>query len=581
MTATAYLERLDDRAAKRVTSIGAQHGPGGGDGWQQVSTLGTGLLQASRHYSFLVRGKIGNVQRFGVLPAAGAVQGTLQVCLGDSSGLRHPEFLVEMSVQEVIDADAGEPFAFLVQLTAATADALWGSSWANTADLALFARVYWNGDAPTYGASFDVSEVVWIWSDLDAVPGTDSAVTQTTTPVTLGPGVSWTNVYQRPSTVGSAGQQWLHFAVVQVDFAGGVGSPRFQFGYCTGGSFAGYVGRVGVSGPVLEPAGISVAELHAAPAASRRRRKTMLAWWVDTNPGATYLPCVRSINGDGLQTCRRFDVLSLRLDDLDLVDYAESANEIGMIDYVANSAGALYVPQEAPAPSGTVKPWVLVGATSRAHKTVIWLDSNPFGVLETEAVATHRNAGDRHQCVNDCTHDSGPPAQVVQYRHRVMQALGPGALDLDELKTLVIYPVKDSNGTTTGPSTPGAATAIVPGKEGLDAGSLPSPPLQPDVQQRETNVDQRERLVGSTGYVRTWGVMVGTRTVYSLTWQPVSVADRDALIDFLRDSTAFQVTPLHGEAIAAVQVSSPSWSQVSAQTFSVQVDVAELIYTGP
>lgn len=581
MTTTAYLERFEDRAAKRVTSIGSQHGPGGGDGWQQVSTLGTTRLQAGHHYAFLVRGKVGNVQRFGVLPPAGSVRGTLQVCLGDSSGLRHPEFLVEMSVQEVIDADAGEPFAFLVQLTAATADALWGSAWANTDDLALFARVYWNGDAPTYGASFDVSEVVWIWSDLDAVPGTDAAVTQTTTPVTLGPGVTWTNIYQRPSTVGSAGQQWLHLAVVQIDFSGGVGSPRFQFGYCTGGSFAGYVGRVGVSGPVLEPAGISVAELHAAPAASRRRRKTMLAWWVDTNPGASYLPCVRSINGDGLQTCRRFDVLSLRLDDLDLVDYAESANEIGMVDYVGNSAGPNYVPQEAPAPSGSAKPWVLVGATCRAHKTVIWMDSDPFGVLGTESVATHRNAGDRHQCVNDCEHGSGPPLQVVQYRHRVMQALGPGALDIDELKTLVLYPVKDSNGSTTGPSTHGPATAIVPGKEGLDAGSLSPPPLQPDVQQREAYVDQRERLVGSTGYVRTWGVMVGTRATYSLTWQPVSAANRDALLDFLRSNTAFRVTPPHGDAIAVVPVAAASATQVSGQTFSVQVDVAELIYTGP
>lgn len=580
MTATVYLERLDDRTPKLVQSIGQQPGPGGGDSWQQLSMLPTANLTAGHRYAFLVRGKLGGVQRFGTLPAAGSVNGVLQVCLGDTSGLRHPEFVVELSVQEVIDADEGEPFAFLLMLTAATADPLWGSSWAGTSDLALFGRVFWNGDAPTYGATFLVSEVVWTWTDLDAVAGTDWATTQSTTPVALSAPTSWQNVAQAAATTGSAGQQWLHFATVQVDYSAGTGAPRFQFGYCTGGSFAGFAARVGVAGPA-HMVGVSVSEQHQAPAANRRRRKTVLAWWVDTNPGATYLPAVRSISGNGAQTCRRFSVFSLRLDDLDLVAYAESSNELGLIDYVTNSAGPKYVPQEVAAPNGTVKPWVLLGATSRVSKTVLYMDSSPKGLLGSESVGTHVAAGDRHQCIADTTHESGPPLAAVQYRHRVLQLLGPGALDLDELKALVVFPVKDPTNTTTGPGTPGAATAIVPGKEGLDASSLSAPPLQPNVQQVESNVDARQRLKGDSGYVRTWGVMIGTRRVFRLEWSPVSRANRDALLAFLRANVALRVTPLHESAIAAAITTQPTATQVSAQTFAVEVEVAELIYTGP
>lgn len=575
MPQIVYLDRLDDLGAKTVSSIGDQPGPIGGDGWVTISQIPTARLQSNHHYAFYVTGKVGNFVRNGATPAAGVVQ----LCLGDGAGTQHPSYLVEIGFNAVLGPTEALPFAFLVIFSASPAisDPLWGATWANTFPMQLLGRIYRRGDAAAYTGSFDVTSLVWMWADLDAIPSTDQFVTRQTGSTALG--ASYAHLAASPTVLpGASADMWVHFWAVH--YEPGVGAvPAFQVGWSIDAAGSGFNATNGGGGEL---------GLGHTGTFTLGVRHHLGGFFAEPKNGTNYFPAVRGRNLLGGSTWKRFDVLSIRLTELGNVWVSSSPLELALTDWIFNYPTSHdFFPLEIPAEGRTWAPWTFAqGMPSSSQPIDIWLDTNAGQLLWSSP--THlrmQQSEEQAPCYASAADGIGSGDPDVQYRLAFLErvAVLPSQKTVRDIYLVTFYPVKDPDNVPPDPSDVGPPVEIVPGAESLGTGSLLDPPLAPNVDQMtEVPETVRHHVRGATGYARSWTTFVAARRWFSLMWGPVTKAQRDSLFAFLRANRAFRITaPRESTAIAVVQTSKVSARQIDVTRFEVRVDIAELIYTEP
>jgi hypothetical protein len=583
---TVYLRRIDDQGAKTVSTMGLQPGPVGGDGWSVVAELPTARLEANHHYAFLVTGKIANIRRTGAAP----VSGLIQLCLGDGSGTKSPIQLVQIGAGETLAAGEGLPFSFLLVFSSlpAVSDPVWGPTWPNSAPLQLLGRTWWRNDVPAYAVEFDVVDLCWVWADLDAIPATDQMVTVTTTPVSLTTSPSFQNVASGINSAGGAGQTWVHFWSLAYDPGVDV-VPQFQVGNSTGLSLAGFAAKHGGG---IDPStgleyAIGIGHRGTNVAGVRMHHGS---FWVQTNAGSVNLPSVRGrdqYTGPSSTVVRRFACISIKLDDLPGVAWNSTQSAPTLTDELSTLfLGLRRWNLELVGQQRSVNPWILAtgtpirtSSTRRSFSSWVDTDGGELPVYSLGAVTTD-GFFESLPVVGSGAFGIGPTSPSIQYRARWLeQVLGGNHLDVRDVYVLSFFPTKNPDNLPPGIPSVGPPTAIVPGTEGLSPASLPAPPIAPDVAVGEAINWKREELRGSTGYVRTWGVFVRPRRSFQVTWGPLSASQRDQLVGFLNANQAWKLTPPRESAIAVVPIAELRWSQSSGQTFRVDLEVAELVYT--
>lgn len=584
-----YLQRLDDPGAKTVTTMGLQPGPVGGDGWSVVAELPTARLEANHRYAFWVTGKIANIRRTGAAP----VSGLIQLCLGDGFGTRSPIQLVQIGAGQSLAANEGLPFSFLLVFSSfpTVVDPIWGATWPNAAPLQLLGRTWWRNDVPAYAIEFDVVDLTWIWADLDRIPTTDQMVSVTTTPVSLTTSPSFQNIASGLNSAGGAGQTWVHFWSLLYDPGVDV-VPQFQVGNSTGLNLAGFSAKHGGG---IDPStgfeyAIGIGHRGTNVAGVRLQQGS---FWVQQNAGAVNLPSVRGrdqYTGSSSTVVRRFACVSIRLDDLPGVAWNSGQVAPALTDELASLfTGARRWPLELVGQQRSVIPWILAtgtpirstSATRRSFSAWVDTEGGELPVFSLGAVTTD-GLFEALPVMGSGAFGIGPTSPSIQYRARWLeQFFGGSHLDVRDIYVLSFFPTKNPDNLPPGIPTVGPPTAIVPGTEGLSPASLPAPPLAPDVAVGEVQNWRREEMRGSTGHVRTWGVFVQPRRSFAVSWGPLSVAQRDTLVQFLQQNQAWRLTPPREAAIAVVAISELRWEQSAGQTFRVDLEVAELVYRTP
>lgn len=577
MTQVVYLDRIDDLGAKTVSTIGSQPGPIGGDGWVTLSEIPTSRLLAARHYAFWVTGKIGNFQRSGAAPVAGVVQ----LCLGTGAGTLHPLYLVEIGLGANLGPTDAVPFAFLLIFSSTISDPLFGATWPNTFPLQLFGRIYRRGDAANYSGSFDVTSLVWMWADLDAIPAGDQLTTRQTIGAPISTSSSPVPIAQSLNSIpGAAGDVWIHFWALS--YRPGVGAiPAFQVGYVKDGAFTGFTPMNGTGGELgLDHRGTQthgVQHQHGG-------------FWVAPKVGAAYLP---AIAGHARQTGAqdtvfdRFQCLSIRLTDLGNVHYSSNPVELALTTWSNNigGPGSNYYPLEVPAEGRTWEPWTFAtGIPDGPAPIDIWiLDNQAFPLWVSFANQLIEDPLEGACCFAASSHGLGSGNPGVQYRLFFVEnsPLPTFPRTVRDIYLVTFYPVKDPDNEPPDPNDVGDPVEIIPGTESLGVASLLDPPLAPNVDLTEMSLAVRERLRGATGYERSWTHWVATRRPFTLTWGPVSAAQRDALIEFFRAHKTFRLTPPQEGAVPAVVTTQLTWLSIDNLRFEVQLEAIELVYTGP
>lgn len=593
MVAIRYFDRLGDVERRTVNGSGVLSGPPGGDGWSVISTLPASRLAAGSHaYAFFVKGTISNLVPFGTVPPAPA--GVLQLCLADSAGVRSTVHLVQLPANLSVGHDEGIPFSFLVLFQVnndgAYTDPTWGAAWPGVADLRLEGRLYWNGDSPTYGIAWDVSDIEWVWADIAAIPSGDRYLQGHIGPNTLSVGGSLNKV--APVDVMAADELWLNFAVVYhgggLPTSGGVRSvPAFNFGS------NGMV--IGVDAIPIESIGLALDVTSPAPVP-----RTTGAFWTAVGrggPGQDQVGLIRASMtqlGGTAVVVNRVLILSVKLDNLIGVTYRFDRLVAGITEYTtAANPFDLWVPLEVSPLLASWEPFVFVGVcveqrstARRSHQLRLDDDTGELYVeqraFETEqSPSVSANASGRSQLFAAASHGIGYGDPGFQYRLHVLKpGLGGVHDDVAFVHLLAFHPVRDPDGIPEGIPTVGDPIAIVPGAEGPPAAMLATPPIPPNAGHSETQLQRRQSLLGQSGYKRTWGVFLAARRMFSLTWAPVSRADADALFAFLAAGRLWQFQPAReAAAIAVATVAAPRVQQLSGQTYAVACEVVELVYT--
>lgn len=587
-----------DPGTASVTGVGSTNGPGGGDGWQVAATLPTAKLpsDSSIRLALVVKGRIGTIRHSGAEPFNGVVQ----VALGwsGSSSRISPWHLQNLSVREerhtVGGAMDGFAFCFLMVQCASPSitDPTFGATWDTTAGkvLTLWARTYLNGDSP-FSVQFEVSDVQWLWFDMDAIPSTDQLAEDylPSTPVLLTTATS--NLYLNTNAPGTEGEKWLHlFRVFYEPRSAGQAAPWFQFGYSTTpASFTGFVAKVGTSGRWGQN---RAAQYRAGPQQVALSQGGM---WYGVQPSGTFLPAVRCADrysgvAAGTQTrVRRYTYVGIRLDNLlDVLsttdDFVERAS-VNFFNPTTNWTQA-YVPLERPATGVVSVPTVFVHGVVDAV-----VGESQAAAIQTELQSFHFPGG---FCWVDAAKQEAmsvmawretpwsPTAPDVQLR-----ALFPGGLwnpnsvrDVRDVSMVTAYLVRDPEYLPTAPGTVPAPVAINPGREGPALSGLPEPPLSHDAEIAEDVVaPEFARVDGDTGYSRSWPMFTVPRRRFLLRWS-VAEASLASLVEFLQDNRTFKVTPPEGGSMVAVsRISDVTVEWVDKPSAIVSCTVVELVLT--
>lgn len=132
----------------------------------------------------------------------------------------------------------------------------------------------------------------------------------------------------------------------------------------------------------------------------------------------------------------------------------------------------------------------------------------------------------------------------------------------------------------------GPEVVLVPTKESVDVGSLPTLPIEPNVPPTWEELDPAFEFKTPTGRTVSWPLALEPRRRGELRWQGLEEADRDSLVAWLRarkdSGAAFAFTPPDVDAALpfVVDGSSFQWEHQSAGKYSVSIGAIELRYTG-
>ena len=585
MAATRYFDRQSSPSVRTVTQSGGQPGPPGGDGWQLLETVDATRLPTGGIMLF-VTGLVTNCQPFGTLPPLPT--GHLQLCLGsDTSNLKSTVHRWDYPVgghATIASSGAGRRFCFLIVIDSALGitDPTWSISWPETADLSLYGRLWWNQDVPTYGASWDVSDLDITWAHLDDIP-TAEKHGWTEPQFQLPPGATSKT---DPVSFGGVDETWLTFGALYT-LPGG-NSPGVPFGYVT-------YGIEEVGGRVMGTDGIVGGNLGLAiwpgQPLTASRRSTDGVHYSRRMSGANQPVVSFDLNGGtgtNITRVERMAWFSIRLDALSPVLHRADLDVPGFVEYESVSVSSTReLALEVGTGTLTFEPFVfasmvvnqttanalrphglrLSDADGEVYSTPVrWVHGGPF-VEPAQLLASSNGIGYgdpgyryRLQCVR-------PEPVAALY-----QAVSTASL-------VIFHPVRDPDGQAPAVPTVGAPVPLVPGSEGPPPGSATALPFEPNSSIEESVDDPREKFTAHTPYVRTWGVWLKPRRSFRLEWAPVSGADRDAIAAVVRAGSVFSMTPPGDAAISATAVERATVTDLGAGTWRVSVQVVELIYT--
>lgn len=564
-----------DAASVTSPNTGAQPGPIGGDGWSVIGRLSKDKLIANRAYVFVVSGTICNIQRVGGQP----INGLCQVALGDPSGLVHPGYCAELSVNWDTTYEQGQPFQFLVIFDPGygIADPAWGARWPNTEDLCLYGRTYTNGDVQNYAVTFDVRGVSWLWFDIDVIDGTRHFVDQDwpTSPHVQVQAGGFQDWHLGPSMPGNAGEKWVHF--VNLDFTPLSDSVNIylQHGASTTPSMAGFVPKIGARTWGCRSRGPNTGtaprwpRMHFGSFCNQTRAAGSLYW---------------GLRGNGEALLWRWRHFAIRLDEMPEFNALSATGVVSTPpDY-----GPRQIVHEPPPMTGLIaRPAYLASMTPTSylpettHKLqlrtrsgrLLW-DGFPIAKLSGEGVPVFGAA------------EFGlGPGDGPRYENLVWQEwpAPPSLYQIDDIEFLQVWLLKDPSIQPPDPYPTLDPVYIVPTREGADVGSLSDLPVEPsgsvamEVEQPEAGT------VGVTGVTRRWPLFTGPRRTWTIEW-PALTGDEHADLDaFLRANVVFRWRPpQESAAIAVIALGNPEWEMVDPANLirSGSMRVAELVFTG-
>jgi hypothetical protein len=578
-----------------VTSIGSASGPPGGDNWQAVATLPGAQMPASAtlHPALIVKGRIGTISRSGAVPQAGLVQ----VALGTSGGLisaHHVENLAVRHEESTVNSQLeGFQFCFMMvmQSSPSITDPTFGSTWNNLGgdDFTLWARSFWNGDPTTYAVQFEVSDVQWLWIDLDAVPAGDKLVEDylPASPVVLS-GTATTDLFQTTNQPGNSGEKWIHFnRLWYTPRAHGADAPLFRFGYA-GAAFSGFVSKV--------PSGSQWGQNRSALFQTAMQNVTLQqgCFWYGVQPAGTFKPAVRAAvryNGSPLaQTLvHRYTYVGLRLDNLlDVLARTEDfvANAAVNIENTVNPWPTVYVPLERPNNGLTANPTVFMhvlaqGQTGESYTCALSTNEAGNFYFGTGFIFVDAFRFEGMSSMAWTPSPFTPTMPDVQLRAHTVGGYGQINFlrNIRDLSLVTAYLIRDPSNLPTQPPTEPTPTVMEFQRESVAVGSLMPLLIAPDaVRQDEALEPESARIDGSTGYSRTWPLFGRPRRAFTLQW---TLASTTALEAFLIANGVFAWRPRPDAADVALFQLEPfevRWHDKGISVVTVRC--VELVWTG-
>lgn len=580
-----------------VTSIGSFNGPPGGDAWQLVAKLDKSLLETNRHYVFIVSGKLGNFSWTGSTPN----RGICQVCLGDSSGLKHPEYRAQAFITEALGDRQTLPFFFMVIFSSSPAisDPLWGATWPNTEDLCVYARIYRGGDPANWSGRFELYDLNFQAWDLDVMASTEHLVEEhyPARPPAGNPtlnnlfGAGWKNHFLTANTPGQTGEKWLHFVSLWTESRGnGAGPARFQHGYVTDGSFGTFQPTLGSSGKW----GIHTKGVNGIGQLQNPMEQMGGFFPLDQPAGSQFLVGFRGEDWHA-QTNRetlvyRWRYFGVKIEVLPDVE-DQSTSPLDLSVNISNFGQAFWS-HNLPAIGSVSGPFYfthgILSAATRARRSQGWISGLATGQLVFQAEGFDQSADEREgvPVMAFSQHKLGFTAPAREMRNHFIRIQGepaPVLLPVVDLHAIQFHPIKDPTRSPPSKPTEPAPVVIVPDREALDVASLNAIPVAPSGATEETPELRTESIKGGTGYRRTWGRLVGPRRPFRLQWDGLSTADKDSLASFFRTNITFKwQPPKEGAEIALALTERPAAPSVDPTgIWSFSVSCVELVFTGP
>jgi len=602
MPAARWADIVEQGAGTTITTIGTQAGPPGGDGWVIVARLpASGMPIGSRKWGVIVQAHVHNltVSNGTALPRA-----LLQLSLGKTGGFRSSTHTWSYPVWQSLGALSAVPVQFMFVQTALSADPSFGAATtlSSSADeLCIWGRFFANGDViNNRQMSASVSELTWLWWDLTTVPAGDQLVEQywpASLPLTSSNSPLWMTTNQP----GVDGEKWLHFMGVNYrppgrDFLVQRQAPSFQLGMEILGTPAFLDAKVGSNGRWGLSRGFDMTQT----AFSWNPIMQQVGWWYGTNPvsaSASYRPGIRgndraSLTGTSRTLLLGVKYLGIRVQSLaDVLDRTEQ--EVLAVTgnrYGGNSdvfpEGQTYLSLERPATGLVSAPAVLthgIVQTTGTHDYCAEIWTNAGNALRSCIVHAQTRANELEgvSVIAAARYGLSPTSGAIQYRARWTGGLNVSnsRRDVRDAQILQVNLVKDAD---PDPTLPATATYLVltPGRESASAASLNPLPIAPNADASEDAQVQDERIVGATGYVRSWPLFATVRRQWVLTWSNLNGANSSTLYDFLRDNVAFRWrAPRESTDIAVVQTDAPQLEQVSGHVYALSVRIVQLIWT--
>jgi hypothetical protein len=510
----------------------------------------------------------------------------LQVCLGHASGWKSTVYEQRVSVLEQLGNLDGLAFQFLMvqSLAPSVIDPEFGATFDNNSgdEWCIWGRTFFNGDPQTYAVQFDVGNVSWLWLDSDRIPAADLLCEVRTTPLNLT--TTPAAVHVNLNAPGSAGQRWLHFYNVTYsprNYTIGGLAPGFQFGFYDASTVQARVGTNWRWG--------------------QNRTGRMFGWdsklcqgafWCGVQPAGTFFPAIDGYDRQQplgfYSTVTRSAYVGLRLDNLLDVLVRTDTEVFVVTTNIASTPtyGSLAVQLERPATGIVSAPAVLVHGIvqttgDQSYDVVVW--TNRQREIDGIDLCARSNGLTSEGVSLMAFGAQGLSASLPDLQYRAIFAGGlaapPVSLAVRDVCIVQFNLVRDPDFVNSEPPTPVAPIILVPGRESAAPGSLSLPPVLPDAAANEQGESAMAGIAGATGYKRGWPRWVMHRRPFTLRWSPMKAADADALQAFLHANPAFRYQPPRGAAIAVVQIDPVELQPVSGHLWSLQMRVAELIFT--
>jgi hypothetical protein len=576
-----------------VTSIGTVDGPPSGDGWQQVAKMPQAKLPAGAgQYAVIVSGKVSQIATGPPAPASHVTTGLLQVCLGTTFGTLHPDFCIGIPAAETLQPTQSFGFQFLLVISTALPDALFGSSWNNDSgsEFAVFARMFANGTTLDWGGSFVVEDVSFLWWDMARIPAGEQFVEDWVSPTPFGGQFDPTQqeFLRTANVIGGVDQVWAvwhqsHYLTPGPNIA----APLIQAGPAPSGSGIETVTAAGGSPLYGMHRGTQVYGTRFG----EQQHGGMFVHQVTngTTRFALYAGVPTGIVVGG-SVPRRFRMFGVRVDRLtDLLWRTQKLDQEQGVSLLGNwQATYQAVERPAPDPPHVTEPILVACGECRSGQSgtsgyLPAIYDTAAGIWYVEGAAliadTSRREGVSQTVYARDVFTASTPALQLRTAF-VGDITTPTTVGrVQGFSFLCFHPVRDPEDQPTSIGTPPPPLIVNPGTQAPSPAALNVPPVPWNTDYTQRGDREKASLQGITRYRRTWPLFTKPERVFGLQWGPLGEVDAYVLRDWLQANPAWRFTPNDGAPIAVLNLERPELVPHSHRTYTVGMTVAELVYT--